>query len=284
MENKNMKIGVVIPTFNRKDLLKRAIESVLSQTYENYIVCVVEDCSPDDTKVMMNEYKENEKIHYIRLDKNSGVNVARNTALDFLLSDDVQCDYITMLDDDDYFTPGTFQKINNVVNELQCEWLLFNKIYEDGRLITQAKEFGVMNYLYDYYTDLKLKGDVAMIFSKKLLLNNRFESKVSAREYLLYLKISNLSDMYMYNFNAVVCNYLNDGLTHKQSKLSKVENSYIRELEVQILKKLNLNFSQLEYLKAKGRFFDSVYYKNYNKSFKYFRHIIKWKLKELFRY
>jgi glycosyltransferase involved in cell wall biosynthesis len=40
-----IKFGIVIPTYNREKLLKRAIESVFNQTYSNFVICVVEDCS-----------------------------------------------------------------------------------------------------------------------------------------------------------------------------------------------------------------------------------------------
>ena len=87
-----MKISVIIPTYNRKNLIKRAIESVLSQTLKPHEIIVVDDGSTDNTYDAIKEYP----IKYIQ-QKNQGVSSARNRGIKsakgnviaFLDSDDV---------------------------------------------------------------------------------------------------------------------------------------------------------------------------------------------------
>lgn len=68
-----MKIDIYIPTYNRKDLLKKAIDSALAQTYPNITIIVSDNASSDGTDVMMGQMAlENPKIHYYRQDQNLG--------------------------------------------------------------------------------------------------------------------------------------------------------------------------------------------------------------------
>lgn len=68
-----MKIDIYIPTYNRKDLLKKAIDSALAQTYPNITIIVSDNASSDGTDVMMRQMAlENPKIHYYRQDQNLG--------------------------------------------------------------------------------------------------------------------------------------------------------------------------------------------------------------------
>ena len=90
-------VSVIIPTYNRKDNLIEAIESVFAQTYPNYEVIVVDDGSSDGTKEKLQEIRK--KLVYIH-QNNSGVSTARNKGI---LSS--KGDYIALLDSDDLFMP-----------------------------------------------------------------------------------------------------------------------------------------------------------------------------------
>ena len=52
-------VSVIIPTYNRAELVARAIRSVLRQTYQNFEIVVVDDCSTDDTEAIINEFDDN---------------------------------------------------------------------------------------------------------------------------------------------------------------------------------------------------------------------------------
>jgi glycosyltransferase involved in cell wall biosynthesis len=88
-----MKISVVIPTYNRYDFLKRAIDSVLAQTYLCDEIIVVDDGSTDNTSQIKKDtpnvtyiYQKNAGVSAAR---NSGINIAKNEWIAFLDSDDV---------------------------------------------------------------------------------------------------------------------------------------------------------------------------------------------------
>ncbi len=112
-KGKNEKISVIISTYNRENYLKVAIESVLSQTYNNYEIIVIDDCSQDNTKAVVENIKS-KKIIYHRNEKNKGCGLSRKYALDKYATGK----YVIFLDDDDKF-------INNKYFEMAIN--LFNK-------------------------------------------------------------------------------------------------------------------------------------------------------------
>lgn len=91
------KISIIIPTYNYARFLPEAIESVLKQTYKDYEIIVVDDGSTDNTKEIIDKYKD--KIRYI-YQENKGLPSARNTGIK-----SAKGEYFAFLDSDDVFLP-----------------------------------------------------------------------------------------------------------------------------------------------------------------------------------
>lgn len=100
----NPLVSVIIPTYNRKDMLKIAIDSVLKQDYKNIEIIVSDNASTDDTSVLMKEYLSKYKnINYIKREKNLGPYLNAREAYKLALGK-----YLIFLCDDDYFVSSTF--------------------------------------------------------------------------------------------------------------------------------------------------------------------------------
>lgn len=91
---KNISTSVIIPTYNRAELLSRAIRSVLAQTYQNWELILLDDGSTDDTTEIVNAYHDS-RIRYF-YGENHGAACARNRALE-----KANGQYIAFLDSDD---------------------------------------------------------------------------------------------------------------------------------------------------------------------------------------
>jgi glycosyltransferase involved in cell wall biosynthesis len=107
----NELISVIITTYNREDLLERAIRSVIAQTYPAVELIIVDDCSNEKTAQLIERIRsecEARFVHftYERNEKNSGSNFSRNRG--YALSHGV---FVTGLDDDDYFLPERLAKL-----------------------------------------------------------------------------------------------------------------------------------------------------------------------------
>ncbi len=102
MDSNEPLVTIYIPTYNRVELLKRAIDSVLTQTYKNIEIIIVDDCSPDTTIQFLEKLtKKDSRVRYFQNEKNSGACVSRNKAIL-----EAKGEFITGLDDDDYFLPN----------------------------------------------------------------------------------------------------------------------------------------------------------------------------------
>ena len=92
-------VSVVIPTYNRADLLPRAIDSVLDQTHDDLELVVVDDGSTDNTEAVVESY-DDPRVRYVAHETNRGANVARNTGIEA-----ADGEYVAFLDSDDEWRP-----------------------------------------------------------------------------------------------------------------------------------------------------------------------------------
>ena len=107
-----MRVSVIIPTYKRANYIKRAIDSVLNQTYRDIELIIVDDNNPGDEdrnklEKIIKEYKD-ERLIYIQHEKNLNGAAARNTGITKATGE-----YITFLDDDDFYLED---RIENLVN------------------------------------------------------------------------------------------------------------------------------------------------------------------------
>ena len=63
---------ITVATYNRSRLLKRSLDSFKSQTFKDFEVLILDDCSTDDTQEVVQEYLKDERFKYIRFEKNLG--------------------------------------------------------------------------------------------------------------------------------------------------------------------------------------------------------------------
>lgn len=99
------RVSVVIPTYNRSRLLGRAVQSVLSQTFEDWELLVADDASPDDTADQMATF-EDRRLRYLRRETNGGNAAARNLGIRSATGE-----VIAFLDDDDEYHPQFLERM-----------------------------------------------------------------------------------------------------------------------------------------------------------------------------
>ncbi|MDE2764858.1 MAG: glycosyltransferase family 2 protein, partial [Chloroflexota bacterium] len=97
------KVSVIIPTHNRAALLPRAVNSVLAQTYADFELLIVDDCSTDDTPAVIGGFAD-PRIRAFRHDMSRSASAARNTGLAQALGE-----YLAFLDDDDEWLPAKLE-------------------------------------------------------------------------------------------------------------------------------------------------------------------------------
>ena len=90
-----MKFSIITPTYNRANLIERAIKSILNQSYQNFEMIIVDDGSTDNTDEIVSKYLYDTRIRYVKATQNGGVNKARNIGIRNIAQDS---DWITFLD------------------------------------------------------------------------------------------------------------------------------------------------------------------------------------------
>ena len=94
-------ISVVMPTYNREDLLPRSIESILDQTYDDFEFIIVDDGSTDNSIELIKFYqKKDKRIRLIQNETNKGISYSRNRGMD-----EAKGRYVAIMDSDDYSEP-----------------------------------------------------------------------------------------------------------------------------------------------------------------------------------
>lgn len=106
-------VSVIMPSYNTAKYIKHSIESVLNQTYSNWELMIVDDCSTDNTDEVILPYLSDSRIRYLKNEKNSGAAVSRNYALR-----EAKGKWIAFLDSDDTWEPKKL--------ELQLEFMKSN--------------------------------------------------------------------------------------------------------------------------------------------------------------
>jgi teichuronic acid biosynthesis glycosyltransferase TuaG len=134
----NEKVSIITPAYNSEKFISDTIRSVQNQTYTNWEMIIVDDCSTDKTVEIIQEFMDNDpRIHLIKLNTNSGTGIARNTALQV-----VSGRHIAFVDADDLWKPEKLSKQIDFMeaNNLAFTFTFYDLINEEGQLLNKRIE------------------------------------------------------------------------------------------------------------------------------------------------
>ena len=127
------KISIIIPIYNVEKYLKRCLDSVLNQTFQDWTAICVDDGSPDNSGKIADEYAKKDKRFIVIHKENGGVSDARNIALK-----KVKTEYVMYLDSDDFIHPQTLEIMYNKAVEKNVDLVIarIDKISQDAKIDT----------------------------------------------------------------------------------------------------------------------------------------------------
>jgi len=126
-------VSIITPTYNCAKFIGEAIESVLKQSYKNWEMIIVDDCSTDNTKEVVQKYTAaDERIKYYILDKNYGAAIARTKAMELASGK-----YIAFLDSDDLWYEDKLEKQISFMRTYGYNFVCtaYEQIDEKGRVL-----------------------------------------------------------------------------------------------------------------------------------------------------
>lgn len=211
-------ISIIMPTYNRANLISRAIKSVLNQTFKNIELIIVDDASTDNTEDVVRSFND-KRIIYIKHRENRKPPAALNTALDA-----VKGKYMMALMDDDEFTSDAAQTIVDKFAELSPKGI---KILWFDCIDAETREYsgsGIRKEGYVPYEDNlcdKISGDYLCVLDTQLIDNNRFGEAFWNMPSLFTLKFYRNNKVY-YTPKTLEIAYRN----HGQDRISKPASSF----------------------------------------------------------
>jgi len=170
------KISVIIPVYNVENYLTQCLDSVISQTYNNLEIIIVNDKSPDNSQQIIDKYAaKDSRIKSVIHKQNKGLGGARNTGISIATGD-----YIAFVDSDDYIKPDTYEILVNEIKKNNSDIINFGRIdkYPD------TEKIWVPTYSKQIYTsgwedvkDATLKNKFnpiccTSIYNRNLIINN----------------------------------------------------------------------------------------------------------------
>jgi len=186
-----MKIDVIIPTFNRVLTLKRAIDSVLNQTYQNFHLYIIDDGSTDETEQLLKEYLSCSNVSIFK-QENRGVSAARNYGLSLS-----NAPWVSFLDSDDEWLPEKLDKQVEVIKSNESAVLVHGEELwiRNGKRVNPKKihkKFG--GEIFERCLALCLISPSAVMIKRSVLheMKNFDEDFIVCEDYDLWLKITSL--------------------------------------------------------------------------------------------
>tara|TARA_R110000851_G_scaffold99859_1_gene215176 strand:- start:81 stop:863 length:783 start_codon:yes stop_codon:yes gene_type:complete len=131
-------VSIIIPTFNSEKFISETLQSVFSQTYRNWEIILVDDCSSDNTvAIILEMVQKDNRIHFFQLKNNSGTGVARNMGIT-----NAKGRFISFLDADDLWKPNKLQRQIDFLaaNNLPFTFSFYDCIDEEGEALEKRVE------------------------------------------------------------------------------------------------------------------------------------------------
>lgn len=131
--------SAIVPIYNVGDYLERCIQSILSQTYGNFELILVDDGSEDESFSICKQYESKDSRIIVMSQPNRGVSCARNVGLSI-----ANGEYITFIDGDDWLAPETFKHLADIIKQWHPDMIRFGY-----RKIRNQREKGCYSLPYD---------------------------------------------------------------------------------------------------------------------------------------
>ncbi|WP_195854016.1 glycosyltransferase family 2 protein [Aerococcus tenax] len=221
-------VSVVIPNYNRANIIQRAISSALNQTYSNVEVIVVDDCSTDNSKNILTAIEQkNEQVRVFFSTNNRGANYCRNVGVK-----KAKGKFIAFLDSDDEFLPDKISKCLEISNEKKAD-LVFSDFINHGainRKFSDSKEINLSDIILSNSI-----GGFSVIFAKKNIIEKSGflnENMPSCQDWDFML--NTIPYVRAYYYSGALVNYYQqaDSITKNISKVLKGH--------IKIFKKINI--------------------------------------------
>ena len=226
------KVTVIVPVYNSEKYIGRCLDSILKQTYKDFVIMVVNDGSKDNSQEIINKYKENYSDKIISIEQhNKGVATTRNESIKRANSE-----YIMFIDNDDYIDEDYIETYVNIIEDGNYDIVLggYRRPNENGKILRKQE-------LRDYeWSKLIIMAPWAKIYRREYLIKNNItflSNNIGEDNYF------NLKAMFLTS-NIKTISYIGYNWYFNTKSVSNTTQKNIKQLQVFTL--LNNCYDELE--------------------------------------
>ena len=161
------KVDIILPSRNKEMYLEETVNSVIKQTYDDWKLFIIDDCSTDNSRKIIEKYSSNKKINIIYLKKNMGVAFSRNLGIRVSNSK-----YISFIDSDDLWSNN---KLEDQINFMEQNNYLFTYtdytpfLYKNKKIIYKKKISPPQSFNYEQFINNSSIGTSTMILLREII-------------------------------------------------------------------------------------------------------------------
>lgn len=210
-------VSVIIPVYGVEAYLDNCVTSVVSQTYKNLEIFLIDDGSPDNCPKICDEWAKKDSRIVVIHKGNGGQGAARNAALDIMTGD-----YVLFVDGDDRILPTMVEKMLNATSDGKTDLVLCGLTVNNTlrtvntNWYSQSKLYTPEEIIFEYLTSKKiLTGPVCKLIHKRLISDIRFpEFRANEDAYIMHQFIGNCNCAYVLNEHLYIQN-IREGSTEQ---------------------------------------------------------------------
>lgn len=228
------KISIIVPVYNVEKYIRRCIDSILTQTFTDFELIIVDDGSPDNCGKICEEYaKKNNRVYVIH-QENGGLSAARNSGIEWAFANS-DSEWITFIDSDDWVHKQYLEILikEAEINDSQvscCKFVSVNRYVSDAPVDSYIVKTGALKKL----SKITIEGEnlntciaCSKLYRKSLFKSIRYPAgKYHEDEYVTYKvlfacrRISNVNAALYYYFQN------HDGITHTSLSLKRMTDRF----------------------------------------------------------
>lgn len=207
-------VSIIMPSWNTGKFIAESIQSVINQTYENWELLIVDDCSTDNTDEVVSGFNDS-RIKYFKNEHNSGAALTRNRAMR-----EAQGEWIAFLDSDDLWSPDKLEKQIAFMNEngYVFSYHEYEKIDEYSQplnIYVSGPEVVTKRKMYNY----GYPGCLTFMYSAKAIGLIQIKDIKKNNDYAILLQLCKKADCYLLRENLAQYRIRKKSISH--DKLSK---------------------------------------------------------------
>lgn len=187
-------VSIIMPSYNTAPYIAESIKSVQNQTYQNWELIIVDDCSTDNTDDVVVPLLSDTRIHFLKNGKNSGAAVSRNRALQ-----EAKGRWIGFLDSDDLWSKHKLEKQISFMenNDYHFSYTAYEEIDSEGHP-TGVKVTGPKHITHAGMVQYCWPGCLTVMYDRTVVGLIQISDIKKNNDYAMWIKVSRKADCFLY--------------------------------------------------------------------------------------